>query len=86
MAGERIEARGGSYSDTVTVPLTFGENPVQISVVNERGIESIRETVYVRCLGKVAAPMVIMMMRNNSHFLPNWLFSLLILYFEKMEG
>lgn len=53
-----IDLRGqGRASETaVSFPLNAGENRVSVSVLNERGIESLRETFSVRYTGQVKKP------------------------------
>ena len=55
--GLSLKERGvNTYESTLSVPLSLGENKVQISVINQAGAESPRESFFVRYFNPTRKP------------------------------
>ena len=44
------------YENSLQIELSQGENKIQVSVFNEKGVESLRETIYVKYQGQAIKP------------------------------
>lgn len=50
------DKKRSTYKQSLTIPLAHGKNKIQVSVLNEKGVESFKETMTIHCTKSAGKP------------------------------
>jgi WD40 repeat protein len=67
-AGRKVAARGHTVEEELNVPLVAGRNKIQVSALNEEGVESLRQTLYTSASPHEASPDIWVIAIGVSHY------------------